>query len=215
MPTLPKANHKSLDEVGGRERPLGGWFHVAIHHWDETMQKKDEVVVDYQILAGTTPGQEGKVQREYVSMKKFNGDDNTQNFENTIRRILVAAGVIGLNDALDRDVTAEVMGKQLVIEIEEREYDEKKDGVPTGKKKKASGVGNFGNAVYPIGAPEVAHVPLNQNALRLLGPVSAANAATAAAGAANGSARPAATPTHTPAPVGNAAPAAAGAWSNV
>ena len=213
MPVLQKANHKSLDEVGGRERPLGSFYHVAIHHWDETMQKKDEIVIDYQILAGTTPGQEGKIQREYVSMKKFNGDDNTENFGNTIRRILFSAGVIGPNDAVDRDVTEEVKGRQLVIEIEEREYDEKKDGVATGKKKKASGVGNFGNAVFPIGDPAVAHVPLNQNALRLLGPQAAAAASTAAAGAANGSARTAAP---TPAPVGNAAPAAAaGGWANV
>jgi len=194
MPSLQKKEYKSLDEVGGKDKPLGGFYHVAITHWDETFTEKDQIVVDFQVLAGTTPKQEGKVHREYISMKKANGSDNSENFEATTRRLLVACGIIGLNDAIDRDVTNEVKGRQCIIEIGEREYE--KDG----QKKKAYNIASYGNAIFPLDDPAVVHVAKHAGALTLPGakPIGAGG-------------QVAAQPTATQQP----AAAAGSAWSNV
>lgn len=165
MVSLPKKDYKSLDEVtGGRDRPVAGFYHVAVCEWDETMEKKDQVIVDFQVLAGTTPKQEGKIHREYVDMKFANGESRADAFEAAVRRMLVATGVIQLNDPIDRDVTNEVKGKQCIIEIVEDEYT-KKDGTQG----KSIRIGKSGTQAWPIGDPAVAHVPVNQAALKLVG----------------------------------------------
>lgn len=46
-------------------RPVPGLYHILIQGIDEGGEKS--VIVDYEILAGTVPGQEGKTGREYLS----------------------------------------------------------------------------------------------------------------------------------------------------
>lgn len=202
MPTLQKKDYKGLDEVGGRAKPVGGFYHVAVHNWDEKMEKKDQVVAEFQVLAGTTPGQEGKVLADFIGMKKNDGSDDSENFDARLRKILVSGGVIALNDAIDRDVTNEITGKQMVIEVEERPYKGS-----DGKDKTFTGIANFGRNIWPIGDPAVAHVPLHAGALALRGQSAAPVQQAAAPSAAPAPVSPAMAAGHAAAP--------ADAWSQV
>lgn len=48
------------DDVGGQEQVMGGAYHAMVEDVNEDGDDKGNMVVDLQILRGTTPGQEGK-----------------------------------------------------------------------------------------------------------------------------------------------------------
>jgi len=53
--------------------PAPGDYHVQLTHVDEDGGKQGEMICDFEVLAGTTPNQEGKSHREYFqkTMKAF------------------------------------------------------------------------------------------------------------------------------------------------
>lgn len=53
------------DNIGGFDRVMPGSFHTAVVHLEEEGGKKGEMIVDFEILRGTTANQEGKVMRIY------------------------------------------------------------------------------------------------------------------------------------------------------
>ncbi len=55
------------DSIGGFDKVQPGSYHLLVTFLDEEGGVKGETVVDFEILRGTTPNQEGKVQREYFS----------------------------------------------------------------------------------------------------------------------------------------------------
>lgn len=156
--------YKSLDEVGSKNSPIEGGYHAVINEWDQTMREKSQVVVGFQILAGTTPKQEGKVQKLYIAMTTNKGKDNMSNFEAGIRRVLVAAGVISLNAPIQGDYTSVVVGRQVKLVIEKDEYEDER-----GQKKTSYRIADWGSAIYPLNDPAVVHIPTHPGALMLPG----------------------------------------------
>lgn len=99
--------------------PLPGRYHVMVKDVDETeaLSKWESIVMTFEILAGTIPGQEGKTLREFFSVK-----------ETAAKRLNLLAMVTGLLSLGEkREVRfSEARGRQLIIEIEEQEYQGKK-----------------------------------------------------------------------------------------
>jgi hypothetical protein len=63
---------EAIDRIGPEE----GCYHFAVVAVDEDGGRSGEMILDLEVLAGTTPGQEGRVHREYLTrtikaMKRF------------------------------------------------------------------------------------------------------------------------------------------------
>ncbi len=71
-------------------------------------------------------------------------------------------GLLAPGQEIDEDLTSKALGRQLVIEVVEREYTDKNSG----DKKKALDLANFGYATWAVDDPLVADVPKNANALK-------------------------------------------------
>lgn len=56
-----------LDRVGGKEKVQPGSYHMLVESVDEDGGEKGEMVVELQILRGTTPNMEGKMYEEKFS----------------------------------------------------------------------------------------------------------------------------------------------------
>ena len=135
----------SADDVGGN-RPLPGRYHVIIQDVDETFQKDAKsIIVDFEVLAGTTPGQEGRRHREYFSV--------SEKAMPRLIRLAMVTQLIGPNEM--REVAfSQARSRQLIIELGEDEYQGK-------KRTKMSFAG-----MWEIGHADVKDVPLNQEALQ-------------------------------------------------
>ncbi len=57
MPVLSAKEVTSPNDLKGKQRPQPGKYHVFITHWDETCKEKDQLVVGFTVIDGTTPGQ--------------------------------------------------------------------------------------------------------------------------------------------------------------
>lgn len=109
MVVLNASNVKNEDDVQGFDRPLPGRYHVAITDVDESLEKFDKVIVDFEILAGTTPGQEGKRQTEFYAC--------TEKAAPRLLRLALITGVI--EGGQNKDVAfSPAIGQELVIELE-------------------------------------------------------------------------------------------------
>lgn len=82
-------------QVGGFEKVSPGFYHAYITDVEEQGGKKGEMVVYFQILRGTTPGQEGISHREQFSREPK---------QTPIKKVLALAIACGLTtrDELDR-----------------------------------------------------------------------------------------------------------------
>jgi hypothetical protein len=166
MPALSAKEVSSPNDLKGRQRPLPGKYHVAINHWDETCSKKNELVVGFVVLDGTTPGMVGR-EIQTSMLFEYDGKDLTDR----IVRLALCCGLLQPGQECDEDLTHKANGKQLVIEVVEREYEDKK----TGEKKKVVDLGNFGYATWAVDDQLVVDVQKNQNALRNRGNANTTN----------------------------------------
>lgn len=107
--------------------PAPGRYHVAIVALDENGGKRNEMVVDFEVLSGTVEGQSGRVQREYFQ--------KTIKAMGRIHQLALACGMVtveqlkawkeaGTPPTYDFEGTA--IGRQLMIELTEEEYEGKK-----------------------------------------------------------------------------------------
>lgn len=155
MPRLDARNTESENDVQGTPRPKPGHYHAAIHHWDESFRIAPNVIfVDFQILEGTTPEQKGTVLTERFA--------TTDKAIPRLLRMCLAAGVVKPGEELDRDLTDEAPGHQLVIEVTPRTYENKQ-----GQQVETVQCSYMG--FWSINNKEVANVPKNAGALKLLG----------------------------------------------
>lgn len=114
------------EKLSGGDRPEAGNYHVLIVGADHYGGRNNEMLVDYEVLAGTTPGQEGKVHRDYYSKS-----------EKAVGRILQLAVALGmttveelqrLKDAgkePDLDFEKDGVGRQCCVAVENDEYEGK------------------------------------------------------------------------------------------
>ena len=107
-------NVKSEDDISGFQRPLPGRYHVVVKHVDESFEKFDKIVVDFEVLAGTVPDQQGRELPEFFSC--------TDKAIPRLQRLALCVGLLkpGQPEA-DVEFT-DAVGRDLVIEVEENNY---------------------------------------------------------------------------------------------
>lgn len=159
MPVLSAKEVTNPNDLGGKRKPDNGKYHVAITAWDETQDKHDAIVVSFTVLDGTVPGMKGREWVEFFNFKDSKGESAVDR----IVRLCLVAGLIKPGQEIDEDLTQKAIGKQLVVEVEHREY------VKDGEKKKAFGITNFGYSTWAVGDPLVVDVPKSSAALKTNG----------------------------------------------
>ena len=105
---------KSEDDISGFQRPLPGRYHVVVKHVDESFEKFDKIVVDFEVLAGTVPDQQGRELSEFFAC--------TDKAIPRLQRLALCVGLLkpGQPEA-DVEFT-DAVGRDLVIEVEENNY---------------------------------------------------------------------------------------------
>lgn len=159
--------HKAEDLGKGGDfgpEPEPGTYHAIVKSVREHFPKvPDKVLVEFEVLAGTHPGQKGKTKTEF-----FPYDENDLKDVDIERftRLAWACGHIAEDEEKDVDLQ-ELVGKQLVIRLEERNYKVTREDHPDfGKTKKALNLSRDGG-MWPLNHPEVETVPKDQEALKL------------------------------------------------
>lgn len=144
MVMLGATNVQSEDDIQGNARPLPGRYHAIVKEVDESMEKVDKIIVEFEVLAGTTPGQEGRVVTEYFAV--------TEKAIPRLQRLAVTLGLLKPGED-DRNVLfSDAIGRDLVIEVEPNEYTNKE-----GKEVKTVRVTYLG--FWSTGNKAVADVP--------------------------------------------------------
>lgn len=154
-------NYKSESDVQGKPAPVAGKYHMDIASVNDTRRKKDGgvlpyTIVEYEVLNGTVPGQEGKKVTQFIELDE-NGNETADYIEKATR-LCLAAGI--LKPGEERDVDAkELEHCQVVVGVEV--WESKKT------KKSSTGVGDYGMAIWSVDNADVADVPKNKDAIRL------------------------------------------------
>lgn len=193
------ATKKESEKDLGGDRPEGeGRFHVMVKNAEqkhypakpaEGKEAQDKWIVDFEILAGTLPGQEGKVHKEHYSL--------SANAIDKAMRLAFMGGLLKPGEKKELHV-GNLVGHQLIIElVKGKDWTNNKGEKQEGNLQIAF-PGSKSMGVWRLDDPDVAAVPRNAKAATLAAPSTPA---------ASGSA-----PTT---PAASAAPAAASSWDDV
>ena len=143
MVALGATDVQTEDDLAGNTRPLPGRYHAIVKEVDESMEKFDKVIVEFEALSGTTPGQEGRCVTEFFAI--------TDKALVRLKRLAIVLGLLKPGEP-EKDIAfADGVGQQLVIEVEENRYE--KDG------KTIDGVRVGFLGFWSMGNPAVADVP--------------------------------------------------------
>lgn len=147
---------RSSDDFRGGGRPLPGRYHAIVNVGTEIVSEKKGTPgteIEFQVLAGAIPGQEGTTLSEafWHSPKALD-------------RLLAFAMACGaLRPGQNRDLTGpDYNGLQLVIEVQPRKYTDS-----DGNEKETVEVSY--NGFWEINHPEVKDVPKDQAAIQQIG----------------------------------------------
>jgi hypothetical protein len=145
-------------DLEGFEKVLPGRYHAMVQ--EVTVDNKNQLVVDFEILHGTVQSEIGKTHREYFSPKVT-----------VAKRPLAFAVACGITteEELQELKTQRrsfsnydaAVGKHLKIEIIEEEYEAEKDGVKSKRKSSKIGFVSF----WRIDSPKANDIPVNQGAM--------------------------------------------------
>ena len=130
---------QSESEVASGQKPVKGRYMAMISKVDETMERKDQVIVDFKVLAGNVPDQADRVITEYFSI--------SEKALPRLTRLAMCAGLLKPDEVADVSFSSG-LGRVLFIEVEDHEYE--KDG----KKNQTVRV-SFGG-MWSLGNPDVA-----------------------------------------------------------
>jgi hypothetical protein len=154
----------SIDETN-ISRVCPGRYHVMVTDVIEfPTYAPSAIVAEFTVLAGTIPDQQGRSFREFFQTA---GKDKagTEAVMKRLQRFAMCLGLMGADEA-ERDIDFKAgVGKQLVIEVIENEY----------QGRKQSRVSFMG--MWPIGHKDVSDVPTDQASLAGSGTGEAAGAA--------------------------------------
>lgn len=166
MVKMGSQNVKSEDDIQGGDRPLPGRYHAVVKdvsymakgadgkqfEVDESDSGAEKVVVNFEVLAGTVPGQAGKAITEYFAI--------SEKALPRLQRLAICTGLLTPGE-VERDVLfSQAVGRQLVIEVEDNQYTN-----ASGKEVKGVRVAYMG--LWSIGNAAVADVPKDAEALAL------------------------------------------------
>lgn len=141
---------QSENDIQGSVRPLPGRYHVVVKEVEEKSAadlgknaKSDAYVVEFEVLAGTVPGQEGRT----IQDKFFQSEKAMPR----LQRFALCVGLLRPGEPARMVYFEEAVGRHLVIEVEEQ----KGSGENAGKT--YSNVSYMG--LWSTGNEEVADVP--------------------------------------------------------
>jgi hypothetical protein len=118
MVALGAKHVESEDDIQGNARPLPGRYHVVVKDVNETFEKFDKVIIEFEVLAGTTPGQEGRVVTEFFA--------TSEKALSRLQRLAIVLGLLKPGEEEKEIEFSDAISTQLVIEVEENQYE--KDG---------------------------------------------------------------------------------------
>lgn len=159
------ANDVDVDSVGGFDRVLKGSYLTKIHSVDEESDSKGKMIVDFEIICGTTPEQAGKMHREWF-------EKTNQKMAVRKQIALAIAGGLTTVDKIKAAKTSgepvdidyqDLIGKLVVINLEDNEYNGK------------TSTRIAWDEIYHPADKRVNHVPLNAGMLKAAGIVLPAN----------------------------------------
>lgn len=131
------------NDIHGFRSPQPGRYLAVVKNVDESYSKGDWIGVEFEILAGTVPGQEGMKHTENMFLRDGGASDQHVRF--AIVTGLLQAGTeaeVNLQNAV---------GRQLIIGLEKRKS--------KNNDKEYTNIGDYGMAMWSLTNPEVADVP--------------------------------------------------------
>lgn len=138
--SLSAKGAKSESDIAGGQKPVKGRYLAMIKNVDETMEKKDQVNVDFEVLAGNVPDQRGKILTEYFAC--------SEKALPRLTRLALCTGLLKPDEVADVSFMPAI-GRVLFIEVEDHKYDNAK-----GEKVETVRV-SFGG-MWSVGNPDVA-----------------------------------------------------------
>jgi len=151
MVQVDATNYSSEDDVASNKKPQAGTYHALITRAEDSPEKfPDKVIMDFEILAGTLPGQEGTRLTEFFA--------TTPKAIPRLTRLAMCLGLLGPQEKKNIDF-AKAERQQCVIEVEDTEYTKKGASEPT----KTVSISYFG--FWSVGNKAVANVPKNEKFL--------------------------------------------------
>jgi len=130
---------KTESDVGSG-KPLAGRYLAMVKTVDETMEVKDQVIVDFEVLAGNVPDQKGRILTEYFSV--------SDKALPRLTRLAMCLGLLRPDEVADVSFTQGI-GRVLFIEIEGHSYENK-------EKIKVETVRVSFSGMWSVGNPDVA-----------------------------------------------------------
>lgn len=143
------------EDLKGWENPLPGRYHVKVDEVDDTFRDADSLVVVFTILAGTTPGQEGKQFKEFIGVQ---GKAAKRSLRFARAVDLIQSSDLGKPARIDFKKTE---GRQLVVDVEPHSYTNRK-----GKSVDTVRVEFMG--FHSVFSPAVESVPKDEDALKFV-----------------------------------------------
>lgn len=116
MVELGAENVQSEDDIQGNARPLPGRYHAVVKECveksaEELKQDHDKVVVEFEVLAGTVPGQEGRVLSEFFTI--------SDKALPRLQRFALCVGLLKPGEKMRSVQVEEAVGQELIIECDE------------------------------------------------------------------------------------------------
>ena len=142
-------NVNSVDDLQ-KNHPAAGKYHVLIKNVDTDRKGvKDKIIIKYEVITGTMPGQEGKEKEEWYST-------DTDMGRRQLTHIAMILGLIrpGEKKLIDFE---KAIGEMVIIEFV---LTEGKPGTKNAGKKFLN-VGKFGFGIWPIGHEDVKDIPVD------------------------------------------------------
>lgn len=153
MVSLNAANVKSEDDISGNNRPLPGRYHAVVNAAAEKASKKKGTMgleMEFQVLAGTTPGQEGRTIPLFLAYEGAD-ESKTRKCLERVTRVALCSGILQPGESKEVDWD-DAIGREMVIEIDNQEYE-----TTGGEKRQGAQVSYLG--FWSLGNQAVADVP--------------------------------------------------------
>lgn len=136
-----------------------GFYHVTVFKVEQAQANgKPQLKFHFLVLAGTNPT---AVKRKFTENYFVEDDDRSRK---KLSKLAACLGLFAMQQAAGQKVRVNwqsSVGRHLVVQLEEREYEDKK----TSKMKKATSVADYAGAIWSIGDEAVAACPKNAEEL--------------------------------------------------
>jgi len=143
---------KGEDDIQGASKPLPGRYHVLIKDAaHKEVNGKPKVIMDFEVLAGTTPGQEGRTLTEFFAV--------TPKTVDMLRRLALVTGQLKPGEPPKAIDFSRDIGKQLVVEVVPNKYENREGQVVETVRVDYMGFWSLGN-------PAVNDVPRDKDAIK-------------------------------------------------